>query len=211
MTVYHKIQTLFKRNPDDKFKTILEGEFSLPEFEYLQDNLWHFTEKVDGTNIRIIFDGEAVTFGGKTDNAQIPAGLVNALNSLFPPTPETAALFKEKFDGPCVLYGEGYGGKIQKGGGNYRQDQGFVLFDVKVGPWWLERLAVEDVASFFDLRVVPLIWVGKINDMVDLCKSPLQSVWGDFQAEGVVARPVVGLMARNGKRIITKLKCKDFP
>ena len=36
-------------------------------------------------------------------------------------------------DGAAVLYGEGYGAKIQKGGGNYRADQDFVLFDVRVG------------------------------------------------------------------------------
>ena len=78
MKEYHKIQTVFHRDPDTKFKTLLEGRFSLPEFEYLQNNEWIFTEKVDGTNIRIIFDGE-LTFGGKTDRAQIPNQLVNKL------------------------------------------------------------------------------------------------------------------------------------
>ncbi|MCP4215045.1 MAG: RNA ligase family protein, partial [bacterium] len=73
MKQYHKIQTVFKRDPENRHKTLLEGEFSIPEFEYLQDNDWIFTEKVDGTNIRVMFDGEKITFGGKTERAQIPA------------------------------------------------------------------------------------------------------------------------------------------
>ena len=34
--------------------------------------------------------------------------------------------------------------------------------------------------------------------------------WGDFQAEGYVARPSIELHTRGGDRIITKIKCKDF-
>jgi hypothetical protein len=38
----------------------------------------------------------------------------------------------------------------------------------------------------------------------------VKSWWGDFDAEGIVARPQVELFTRAGHRIITKLKCKDF-
>jgi len=69
MVEYHKIQTIFKRNPETNFKTLLEGEYSLPEFESLKNNEWVWTEKVDGTNIRIMWDREKVVFGGKTNNA----------------------------------------------------------------------------------------------------------------------------------------------
>ncbi len=44
MNEYHKIQTVFKRNPENKFKTLLIGDYSMPEFEYLKDNIWSFTE-----------------------------------------------------------------------------------------------------------------------------------------------------------------------
>src|SRR5574343_1453972 len=112
MKEYDKIQTVFLRDPNTKFKTLLEGEFALPEFKYLANNEWVFTEKVDGTNIRVMFDGQQITFGGKTDDAQIPAFLVTRLQDVFLPQLET---FKAKFaDGVC-LYGEGYGAKIQKG------------------------------------------------------------------------------------------------
>jgi hypothetical protein len=207
MKEYHKIQTVFLRNPETKFKTLLEGEFALPEFKYLASNEWVFTEKVDGTNIRVMFDGSQITFGGKTDDAQIPAFLVTRLQDMFLPQLET---IREKFtDGVC-LYGEGYGAKIQKGGGNYRQDNDFVLFDVKIGDWWLERSSVEEIASALKLDIVPIIGTGTLYDMVEKTRRGFKSIWGNFKAEGIVARPACELKSRNGHRLITKIKRRDF-
>ncbi len=209
MMTYHKIQTVFKRDPETKHKTLLVGEYSLPEFEYLKDNLWVFTEKVDGTNIRIIIKDGSITFGGRTDNAQIPATLVQRLNECFLTTQQKSLLLETFED--AVLYGEGYGAKIQKGGGNYRADQDFVLFDVQVGNFWLRRDDVEDVAQKFGLDVVPIIGTGTLDDMIKRVRDePLKSLWGDFEAEGIVARPACELKTRNGDRLITKLKVRDF-
>ena len=208
MEQYHKIQTVYKRDPETKSKTLIEGAFSLPAFEYLKNNEWVFTEKVDGTNIRVMFDGQLVTFGGKTDRAQIPTDLFNRLNERFFSHTD---LLREVFDSPEVcLYGEGYGAKIQKGGGNYRQDQDFVLFDVKIGEWWLQRSDVEGIAQKLGLDVVPIIAQGTLLDMIGFARQGFLSAWGDFRAEGIVARPSVELKSRNGSRIITKIKYKDF-
>ena len=207
MQEYHKIQTVFKRDPETDFKTLLEGEYSLPEFEYLADNKWVFTEKVDGTNIRIMFNGEKIIFGGKTDRAQIPAALVARLNERFLPQLET---FKGLFSDGVCLYGEGYGAKIQKGGGNYRADQNFVLFDIKIGEWWLQRPDLESIAVSLGIDIVPVIGTGTLHDMVRLVSTGFDSRWGAFAAEGIVARPRMELKARSGQRIITKLKHVDF-
>ena len=210
MEEYHKIQTVLKRDPLTNYKTLLDGEFSLPEFEYLRGNLWTFTEKVDGMNIRVIFDGKEIAFRGKTDNAYIPALLVKKLQDRFLPQ---AQRFVEKFGvettGVC-LYGEGYGAKVQKGGGRYRQDQDFVLFDMKIGEWWLKREDVEDVAKFFELDIVPIIGEGTLMEMIDKVKNGFNSMWGNFLAEGIVARPKTELRTRFGSRVITKIKHNDF-
>jgi len=207
MKEYQKIQTVFLRDPSTNFKTLLEGEFALPEFAYLAHNEWVFTEKVDGTNTRVMFDGSQIIFGGKTDNAQIPAPLVARLQIVFLPLIET---FKAKFaDGVC-LYGEGYGAKIQKGGGNYRSDQDFVLFDIRIGDWWLERAAVEEIAEALNIGIVPIIGTGTLYDMVEMARAGFDSLWGHFMAEGIVARPKVELQSRGGHRIITKIKHRDF-
>ena len=216
MKEYHKIQTVFKRDPENKFRTLLEGDYALPEFAYLADNEWVFTEKVDGTNIRVMCanyqeEGKAygVTFGGKTDAAQIPAFLVSKLEQRFHVIEQRHKLARIFPDGGC-LYGEGYGAKIQKGGGNYRADQDFVLFDVKAGDWWLDRHNVEDVAEKLGLDVAPIIGSGTLSDMVNMVREGFKSQWGDFTAEGVVARPLEGLRTRHGHRLITKIKHKDF-
>lgn len=207
MKEYHKIQTVFKRDPATRHKTLLEGDFSLPEFQYLANNQWVYTEKVDGTNIRIMFETEKITFGGKTDDAQIPAFLVQRLNDRFLSQIE---VFKTSFkDGVC-LYGEGYGAKIQKGGGNYRKDQDFVLFDVKVGEWWLQREDVVLIAQQLNIDVVPIIGQGTLYDMIEMTRKGFMSQWGNFTAEGIVARPKVELKTRRGERVITKIKYKDF-
>lgn len=210
MNTYHKIQTVFKRDPETKHKTLLEGEFSRDEFAYLQHNEWTFTEKVDGMNIRVMFRSlvGTIEFAGKSDNAQIHPQLNARLSKRFHPR---LALFIEKFkDADVCLYGEGFGPGIQKGGGNYGPDKDFVLFDVRVGEWWLQRDDIVDIASAFGLQIVPVVGRGTLHDMVELVKGGLTSIWGDFPAEGVVARPSRELFARNGQRIITKLKCRDF-
>ena len=330
MNTYPKIDTVFKRDAANNFRTLIEGDWSQEAFGYLANNQWAFTEKVDGTNIRVMIANGRVTFGGKTDNAQIPAFLVRKLEERF--LPQQDALLAQFPDGGC-LYGEGYGAKIQKGGGNYRSDQDFVLFDVLVrskcelhpatlsGPtiprasaspattrseshphgsapkhitllgdaetpqraaistfeanlestlpntlssskpseasalsaasergaqgvegcgvssaapamlpstkptapldglrlpkctcqdWWLERRNVEDVAAKLGLDVVPVIGEGTLPEMIERVRRGFPSHWGPFTAEGIVARPAVELKTRNGERIITKLKHKDF-
>jgi len=211
MKTYHKINTIFKRDMAKKGQ-IMEGVFSEPEFEYLKGNVWVFTEKVDGTNIRVMWNGKEVVFGGKTDNAQIPSFLVARLNELFYKITKRK-IFKEIFgeEGGTCLYGEGYGAKIQKGGGNYKSDgQDFVLFDVKIGELWLERHNIEDIASKFGIKVVPIIGEGTLRDGIKMVKKGFNSQWGEFPAEGIVLRPRVELKNRRGFRIITKLKTRDF-
>lgn len=206
MKTYHKIQSVFMRDPDNKYKTFLFGQYTLPEFDYLANNEWVFTEKIDGTNIRVMLTDAGIEFGGKTDKAQIPAKLVKHLQDTF-----TEDKLRSQFeDGGCCLYGEGCGAGIQKGGGNYYQDQRFVLFDVRVGPWWLKRDAIEDIAKNLDIPVAPVIGTGTLHDAVKLCQEGFNSAWGDFPAEGIVARPKVDLLARSGDRVITKIKLKDF-
>jgi len=211
MNTYQKINTIFKRDMANKGK-LIEGQFSELEIEYIKDNEWVFTEKVDGTNIRIMWDGNEVKYGGKTDNAQLQMDLVENLHKMFDSKIE---LFKETFIPPkeqevaVCFYGEGYGAGIQKGG-CYRQEKSFVLFDIKIGHLWLNRENVEDIAEKFGIDIVPIIGSGTIKDMVDMVKKGFNSQWGDFIAEGIVARPKTELRTRRGDRIITKIKYKDF-
>lgn len=216
MTPYHKIDTCYKRDLATNHKTLVEGDWAQDAFGYLANNEWVFTEKVDGTNIRIMCGPQegttyGIKFGGKTDAAQIPATLVDRLRERFLSQEERIREILP--EGGC-LYGEGYGAKIQKGGGNYRSDQDFVLFDVRIGEFWLERSNVEDIANKLGLDVVPILQRGTLHQMVDMARTGFKSTWSSystiFMAEGIVARPAVELKTRSGSRIITKIKHKDF-
>lgn len=209
MEKYHKIQTVFFRDPTTKYKTLLEGQFAKPEFEYLQNAQWIFTEKVDGTNIRVNWNMEKITFGGRSDNAQIPAFLINKLQELFP-----IEKFKRLYpEISMCLYGEGYGAKIQKGGGNYISNGvNFVLFDVLINDNWLERENVEDIAGKLVIETVPIITKGSntLIEGIEMIKQGFNSLMRNTPPEGLVMRPRVELKNRRGERIITKLKLKDF-
>lgn len=216
MKEYHKIQTVFERDPETKFKRLMNGRYANPVFEYLALNKWVFTEKVDGTNIRVMLppyqeDGKqyGITFGGKTDEAQIPAKLVVRLDEIFRSEEARAKLMAMFPSGGC-LYGEGFGAGIQAAGKHYAPAQDFVLFDVKVGDWWLERGSVEDVARDLGLQIAPVIGTGTLPEMVQKAKIGFTSQWGDFPSEGIVARPACELKTRAGDRIIAKIKHKDF-
>jgi hypothetical protein len=60
------------------------------------------------------------------------------------------------------------------------------------------------------IEIVPIIGTGTLIDMVNMTRAGFNSRWGDFLAEGIVARPKVELKTRDGKRIITKVKHRDF-
>jgi hypothetical protein len=209
---YHKIQSVFLRDPATNHKTFLLGQYSMPEFHFLRDAEWVWTEKVDGTNVRIIWDGPArkVRFGGKTNDAQMPTFLLSVLQDQF--TEEK--LFAVFGENEATLYGEGYGAKIQKGGGNYLPDRaGFILFDAWCG-MWLERPNVHDIANKLETKVIPILGVGPLQWAIDAVSGrKVKSIVApiDMLAEGLVLRPRTELLTRRGERIITKLKVKDFP
>lgn len=204
---YHKIETLFER--DEKTKKLVEGKYRNEAIKYLKDNKWQFTEKIDGTNIRIYWDGHKVSFFGRTDKAQIPAELTNRLIELF--GGETnEQLFEQKFgETEVILFGEGYGEKIQNGG-LYRKGQDFTLFDVMIADNYQSRESVEDIAKYFGIDIVAIILEGTLQEAVNYVKSKPKSSIGIADSEGVVGRPVIELQDRCGKRIIVKIKVRDF-
>ena len=208
MIEYHKITTIFDRDPDTKYKTLLVHQYAKPEFRWLANNQWLGTEKVDGTNIRILWDGEQVRFGGKTERAQVPTHLFAVLQDTF-----TNLKLAGVFDhGNVCLYGEGYGAKIQSGGGYMEDGTGvsFTLFDVMIAGTWLERHNVEDIALKLSINCVPTVFSGTLIEAANMARDGFKSKYGDRPAEGLVLRPEAELFNRRGDRVITKIKTKDF-
>ena len=208
MREYPKIETIFNRDTEGTKKLIF-GTYRDETVKYLRFNDWQFTEKIDGTNISVEWDGHAVSFHGRTERAQIPKHLLEYLEKTFLTT-EAEELFEQTYgDKNVILYGEGYGAKIQNGG-NYRSDVSFILFDVLIGDNWQEREWVEKIAKMFGIDVVPVVFVGTLEEGIDYVMEHHPSTIGTAMMEGVVGRPMVEMRDRLGKRIIVKIKWEDF-
>lgn len=211
---YQKIMSIYKR--DEKTKEFLIGQYSTPEIEYLKNNQWEWTEKLDGTNIRIKYDGNNVVYAGRSDETNLPVSLIYRLDEIFK-SEDGRKRLKETFDyGPekmmeVYLYGEGIGRKIQKGGGNYNPDGvDFVLFDVIVEHWQLSRENVDGIAKKLGIKSAPVIGRGTLDEAIKITEKGFNSQWGSFIAEGIVVRPLVELFTKKGDRVITKVKYRDF-
>lgn len=211
MVEYTKIETIFERDMEGT-KKLIEGKFRNETVEFLKDNRWTGTEKIDGTNIGIVWDGHKVSYQGRTERAQIPAHLMNKLIEMFGGT-VNEEVFEQKFgEMQVILFGEGYGAKIQKGGGNYRSDVSFILFDVYLPEQnlWLKRDAVEDIAKTFGIEAVPIVYEGNLTGAVEFIKAKPKSTIGTADMEGIVCRPAVDMLDRMGRRLVVKIKACDF-
>lgn len=210
---YPKIQTIFLR---DEQNIIIPDKFTTPEIEYLKNNLFECTEKIDGTNIRIEVNGTEVTIKGRADNSNIPTHLVEYLQEIFTPEKVLKALNVDPTIGIiATIYGEGYGYKIQAAGPNYLKDSvGFILFDINIGnKWWLKREDCESIAQSLNVPIVPFVGYMTLSEAITFVKSGFKSFIAenkDFNAEGLVLKTPMGLLDRKGERLIYKLKTCDF-
>ncbi len=226
---YPKINSLWKRQEwyfDEEAKkdpskqkgrqSFIVGDYACPEFGNVK--YWDVEEKIDGTNIRIFFTDGTVRFGGRTKDAQIPCHLLSYLQDVF-----TLELLQEVFSSKegsqkeVILFGEGFGPKIQCG--DYYLDRpGFCLFDVKIGRWWLERKPIRDeIAPKLGVYASPCIMTeGTEEEIVEFVKEKHFSRFArndskhEHVMEGVVCRPNPSMLFRGGDPIMFKLKCKDM-
>jgi ATP-dependent RNA circularization protein (DNA/RNA ligase family) len=211
---YSKIETVFDR--DERFQ-VDESRLRRPIFGDI--GAWAVTEKVDGTNIRIHFawgeNGQVTSqVSGKTDRASIPPQLQqHCFDLAAKATPDMAASMDEYGLSSITLYGEGYGAKIQSGG-YYREDQGFILFDVMAGDRWLSEDAVTAYADALDIPRVPQLGFMSLPELVAFASrgfaSELAALEPGRHAEGVVAKTREPLYDNRGERLIVKLKEKDY-
>lgn len=203
---YPKIETLFDRDKDT-FK-VIPGQFRDEAYSLI--NEWEWTEKIDGTNITVIYNPSEVSpisYGGKTSNSELPKGVVNYLDSVIDPK----AFINHFKCSPVVIFGEGYGAKIQKGYG-YSPTQKFIVFDIFINGFWLKRSDVEGICNQFGLDIVPLVFNGSLNEAIDMVKNGFMSKIGDgsMKAEGLIGRTKIPLFSHHNNRLITKLKTCDF-
>lgn len=204
---YGKIETLYERDPETR---LLKPELILKNPVYGLLKTWDFTEKIDGNNIRVIWDHvtATITVGGRTDNAQLPTDLVAHIYQSVP----AAQMLTVFPDADAVIYGEGYGAGIRKGV-DYSPTKAFIVFDALVdGKWWLSRMNIRDVATKLGLDVVPSFGTMTLEAATEMVRAgfPSKLNGGKKRAEGLVGRPAETLFDKRGHRLIVKLKTRDF-
>lgn len=209
MKEYMKINNIFKF--DEKYREIVG---MTDTYKVLKDIEWIGTEKVDGTNIRIYWDGHEIKIGGRTEKAQIPNHLMEYLSNTFL-TQEMEYVFEQMFgEKEVYLFGEGYGYKIQANGDKYfidRKSVGFILFDVKINNFDLSRENVNNIAEKLGLDSVPIVFRGKLDEAIEFVKEHPMSNLGDWshEMEGLVLQPSITLYDNQHKLIKCKCKYRD--
>lgn len=206
---FYKISGPFKRHTDGPNRNELKiGEWSDSAFATLQYATWNWTEKLDGTNARVHWDGYRVSVAGRTDRAQLHGDLLGYLAATF-----QEELFEQEFGStPVTLYGEGVGPGIQSGGGNYGDTKHFRLFEVMIDDIWRTRSTVLSTAEAFGIEVAKLVYTGTVWEAIGEVSQGLLSDFGrgEFLSEGLVGVPVDGFLKYNGSRIAMKVKSCDF-
>lgn len=213
MIEYSKIDNLYKRNPDNKAELIV-GQYTRPEFAMI--NLWDVTEKIDGTNVQLKFVNDGtVIFNGRTDKAQFSMVQSNFMADLADKMQDKVMASIEYHNlESLTIFGELYGPKIQAGG-NYSKTLGFRAFDMLVNDKvWLAPEAVRQNEKAFGLTdTLPHFGQMTTQQIVMLVSGGFKSTFADnkdYDAEGIIAKPLHNLYDQRGARVMFKLKTKDL-
>jgi len=178
--------------------------YSKPLFWYLSTLQWQYKRKLNGENLRVKWDGNRVVWNGKTNAYQASKKLTNYMKETF-----VEEIFEERFgrDKTVLLFGEHMGEKVQGNELGLEKPE-FVLFDVKIGEFWLEPEDVEEVAKYFWLRTYKDFGDTGQDTLINLIS---RTAIGDFKEwERIVATPKIRCLQPNGERVICKIKNKDY-
>jgi len=164
-------------------------------------------EKIHGTSAHIRWANQKIGFfsGGESH-------------------PRFIALFDEEFltlkfqelfgESDATVYGEAYGGKQQGMSKTYGKELKFIGFDVKVNDMWLDVPNAEKVCESLGIDFVDYVRVSTDVDVLNFerDKPSVQAIRNgcDGVREGIVLRPLVEFIQKNGERVIAKHKGDAF-
>ena len=213
-TKYAKFSSPFKK--DDKWLNTPEAA------QYLPIGRWIVTEKIDGTNIRIILT--------KPDEEGNRETHIASRKLILNPEDKTSKQYmdclkevnlhkiKEYFNdvnSTVVIYGEGYGAGVQKGG-IYSKEKNYRVFDIRIGEAYQDFEYVKKVCIDNQLNVVPVmcelkeIVYEECLDALKIFQETLIKEGDGGKPEGFVYKLEPVLLNKYKERLIFKVKHKDF-
>ena len=213
-TKYAKFSSPFKK--DEKFINTNELSQKLPK------GRWIKTEKIDGTNIRIILtkpnevgEREVLIGSRKLILNEADKGSKQYLDCI-----KEVNLFKLKeyfkdINSTIIIYGEGYGAGVQRGG-IYSLEKNYRVFDIRIGEAYQDFEYVEKVCIDNQLNLVPInseveeiTYEECVESLEDFDETLIKEGSGG-KPEGIVYKFEPVLLNKYGERLIFKVKHKDF-
>jgi hypothetical protein len=171
-------------------------------------------EKCEGTSAHIAYrkDEDKLIFysGGASRDTFISLFNHDDLLARFRNLAEQHAVNK------ITLFGEAYGGKIQKMAESYGKDMKFIAFDAEVDDKWLSVPQSEKLALDLDQEFVPYELVETTEEALnherdrDSIIAIRRGMGEGKKREGVVIRPPFEVTTNSGERICAKHKREDF-
>ncbi len=165
-------------------------------------------EKIHGTSAHISWkNGKLNLFSG--------AEKLENFKKLFDIS-KLESIFKEKNLENAVIFGEAYGGKCQAMSAAYGKELKFIAFDVKIGDLWLNLQDAEWFCYSFGIEFVSynkipceLKYIDQERDADSI--QAIRNGCGEGKLrEGIVLRPLIEFIQKNGARIIAKHKRDEF-
>ena len=213
-TKYSKFSSPFIK--DEKFMNTEELNQELPKGKWIK------TEKIDGANIRIIIT--------KPDEDGNRETLIASRKLILNPEDKNSKQFfdclkevnlhklQEYFEdvnSTIIIYGEGYGAGVQKGG-IYSDIKNYRVFDIRIGYAYQDFKYVQKVCMDCQLNIVPVIgyveelnYTECINSLNDFNETIIKEGQGG-KPEGYVYKFEPVLLNKYEERLIFKIKHKDF-
>ena len=165
-------------------------------------------EKIHGTSAHVSFGEKGISYfsGGSTHST-----FVQLFEEML------AERLKKMGVAKITIYGEAYGGKIQKMSNTYGKEMKFAAFDVKIDEFWLsvpqaDAIVVNDLGlEFVHYVKIPAdlkhIDAARAENSVQAIRN---GVGEGKESEGIVLRPLIELQKNDGRRMIVKHKNDKF-
>jgi hypothetical protein len=168
-------------------------------------------EKIHGTSAHVAWkDNKISYFAGGSNHESFVA--------LFDETLLVEKLMALYMDVDMIIFGEAYGGKLQRMSKTYGPNLKFIAFDVRINDLWLDVPSAEHITLELGLEFVAWTKITTdlevIDGMRDAPSIQAQRNLGVIDIskvrEGIVLRPLIELRKNNGERIIAKHKGAAF-
>lgn len=113
------------------------------------------------------------------------------------------------------VYGEYYGGKMQKMSNIYGVVMKFVAFEVKIGDTWLNVPNAENFCNNLGIEFVHYRRIPTTMEAIDAerdapSEQAIRNRMGEHHREGIVLRPLEEITLNSGKRVIAKHKRDEY-